>query len=70
MITIRYAMHWDEVGLRVIDEQMTAFLRKFYRPTPEAIAGKAKLAKGLTRLVAVSEGEVQARWSTTQTAGS
>ena len=58
MLEIRKATAGDADEVRVIVDQMTTFLRRFYRPTDAAYAQRSRTQGQRTRLVAVCEATV------------
>lgn len=58
MLEIRRAVAEDADGVGTVVDQMTTYLRQFYRPTGVGYARRARTQGQRTRLVAVDEGTV------------
>lgn len=58
MIIVREALPVDHDGVENVVISATAILRKIYRPGPNAISARSKLAASCRRLVAVADGEI------------
>ena len=58
MLEIRRAVAEDAEGVAVVVDQMTTFLRQFYRPTDAGYARRKRMQSQRTRLVAVNEGTI------------
>jgi GNAT superfamily N-acetyltransferase len=58
MIIIREALPEDSESVEIVVASATAILRRIYRPGPEAMVAKSRIAWELSRVVAVVDGEV------------